>query len=273
MATLETSGGGDAASDQSEPLLVGTNSKGDLTIDLNQSSSDSEPFVVGSNDTLKITVFGSADKSSSGSEPVVVGTNNKVTGAENVPSNGSAPLLVTTNSTVEFVYGGETSPSGTTPLVVDTNKTIGSEERITESNAPKNDANYQWELTSGGGAGSMPASGDSLTGGGGSMPAGGDSLTGGGDSTSGSGNADFFRNLFGAGQAPNPDYKYEFDSQQGNGNFMPGGVDSSSLMGSSSNSSDGGSAFGAGSSALGGFGNSNNSGDVPLTAGSNNTFL
>jgi len=34
--------------------------------------------------------------------------------------------------------------------------------------------------------------------------------------------------------------EYEFDSQQG-GNFMPGGVDSSSLMGSS-NSSDGGSA-------------------------------
>jgi len=45
------------------------------------------------------------------------------------------------------------------------------------------------------------------------------------DSTSGSGNADFFRNLFGAGQAPNPDYEYEFDSQQGSGNFMPGGVD------------------------------------------------
>jgi len=41
---------------------------------------------------------------------------------------------------------------------------------------------------------------------------------------------------------------------------MPGGVDSSSLMGSS-NSLDGGSAFGAGSSSgLGGFGN--NSGEV-----------
>jgi len=97
---------------------------------------------------VKVTVFGSADESSSGSEPV--GTNNKVTGAENVPVM-VAPLLVTTNSTVEFVYGGETSSSDTTPLVVATNKTIGSEERITESNAPKNDANYQWDLTSGAG--------------------------------------------------------------------------------------------------------------------------
>jgi len=42
-------------------------------------------------------------------------------------------------------------------LVVATNKTIGSEERITESNAPKNDANYQWDLTSGAGGGSMAA--------------------------------------------------------------------------------------------------------------------
>jgi len=44
MATLETSGGGNAASAQSEPLLVGTNSTEDLTIDLNKSSSDSEPL-------------------------------------------------------------------------------------------------------------------------------------------------------------------------------------------------------------------------------------
>jgi len=92
---------------------------------------------------------------------------------------------------------------------------------------PKNDANYQWDLTSGAGGDHQLVVGGSMAAGEGSM-AGGD-LTGGGDSTSGSSN-DFFRNLFGAGQAPNPDYEYEFDSQQGSGNFMPGGVDSSSLM-------------------------------------------
>jgi len=58
--------------------------------------------------------------------------NNKVTGAENVPVM-VALLACNYDSTVEFVYGGETSSSDTTPLVVATNKTIGSEERITES--------------------------------------------------------------------------------------------------------------------------------------------
>ncbi len=249
-------GGGNTSSDKSEPLLVGTNTTGNLILDLNNPTTDGEPLVVGANNSVKITVIG-GNSSSSGTEPVVVGTNNTIIGAENIPSNGSVPLIVATNSTVEFIAGDDTSSSGTTSLVLGTNKTIGSEERVTDSNAPNNDANYQWNLTSGTGGGYMAAGGDSLTGGGDSMTAGSD--------------ADFFRNLFGAGQAPNPDYTYDFGSQNSGGNFMPGGVDLSMSMGTSSSSS--GDTFATNSSFGGGMTNSNNSGaDLPI-AGSNNTIL
>ena len=249
-------GGGNTSSDKSEPLLVGTNTTGNLILDLNNPTTDGEPLVVGANNSVKITVIG-GNSSSSGTEPVVVGTNNTIIGAENIPSNGSVPLIVATNSTVEFIAGDDTSSSGTTSLVLGTNKTIGSEERVTDSNAPNNDANYQWNLTSGTGGGYMAAGGDSLTGGGDSMTAGSD--------------ADFFRNLFGAGQAPNPDYTYDFGSQNSGGNFMPGGVDLSMSMGTSSSSS--GDTFATNCSFGGGMTNSNNSGaDLPI-AGSNNTIL
>lgn len=250
-------GGGNTSSDKSEPLLVGTNTTGNLILDLNNPTTDGEPLVVGANTSVKITIIGGGNSSSSSTEPVVVGTNNTIIGAENIPSNGSAPLIVTTNSTVEFIAGDDTSSSGTTSLVLGTNKTIGSEERVTNSNAPNNDANYQWNLTS-------------ITGGS-SMAAGGDSLTGGGDSMTAGSDADFFRNLFGAGQAPNPDYTYDFGSQNSGGNFMPGGVDLSMSMGTSSSSS--GDTFATNSSFGGGMTNSNNSGaDLPI-AGSNNTIL
>lgn len=256
--TGSNTSGGSAASDKSEPLLVSTNTTGNLTLNLNESSTDSEPLVVGSNNSVKITVIGGGNSSSSGTEPVVVGTNNTIIGAENIPSNGNVPVIVATNSTIEFIAGDDTSTSGTTSLVSGTNKTIGSEERVITSNAPNNDANYQWDLTSGTG--------------GGSMAAGGDSLTGGGDSMTAGGNADFFRNLFGAGQAPNPDYTYDFGTQNSGGNFMPGGVDLSMSMGGASSSSSG-DTFAPDSSFGGGMTNSNNTGTDLLIAGSNNTFL
>lgn len=256
--TGSNTSGGSAPSDKSEPLLVSTNTTGELTLDLNQSSSGTEPLVVGSNNSVKITVIGGGNSSSSGTEPVIVGTNNTIIGAENIPSNGSVPVIVATNSTVEFIAGDDTSSSGTTSLVLGTNKTIGREERLIDSNAPKNDANYQWNLTSGAGAGSMAAGGDPLTGGGDSMTAGS--------------NPDFFRNLFGAGQPPNPDYTYDFGVENSSGNFRPGGIDLSMSMGGASSSSSG-DPFATDSSFGGGMTNSNNSGaDLPI-AGSNNTIL
>jgi len=66
-----------------------------------------EPLVIGSNDTVKVTVFGSADDPVV-ARPVVVGTNNKVTGAGERTQCVVTPFI-TTDSAVEFVCSCETS--------------------------------------------------------------------------------------------------------------------------------------------------------------------
>lgn len=256
---------------KSEPLLVGTNTTGNLTVDFNQSSTDGQPLVVGTNSSVKITVIGGGNSSTSRTVPVVVGTNNTVIGAENLPHNGQVPLLVATNSTVEFVLKDDTYSKGSTPLVLGTNITIGSQEDTLVNNALNNKSNYQWNLTGGDNVSSVRISRNPLSGEG-DVIVGDDSLSAGGSSLTAASNADFFRNLFGAGQAPNPDYIYDFGLDNSGGNFRIWGVDFNQFAGTSV-SSLGGDPLSAGYSFGDGMTNSNNSGvNLPIV-GTNNTIF